>query len=130
VINTEPPRPDGPTAADLDVAAASSLDAPAGVAQPAGNLPGAAASEGKDEAAAPDLPPRVADLIRYEAHLYDAVGAPVARPPADIRCRLWFFCKTAVTLDQVVDVLQGRWQVRHIMGGTAAGSGNVTGGAW
>jgi hypothetical protein len=46
-------------------------------------------------------------LIRREAHLFDAVGAAVARPPADIQSRLRFFYKVNLTLDQINEVLRG-----------------------
>ncbi len=91
-------------------AAAVPLNAPAGLAEPAGDCPGAAVSRGEGGTAAPDLPPKVAALIRREAYVFDAVGAPIARPPADIQSRLRFFHHINLTLEQIVTVLRsGRY---------------------
>ncbi len=81
-------------------------NAPAGLAEPAGELAGVAVSEGEGGMAAPDLPPKVVALIQREAFLFDAVGAPIARPPVDILCRLRFFHKVTVSLDEIVAVLR------------------------
>jgi hypothetical protein len=77
-----------------------------GLAGPAGHDPGAAVSGGKVGTAAPDLPEKVIALIRREAHMFDAVGALIPRPPVDIRNRLSFFFKTAVSLDKINEVLR------------------------
>ncbi len=93
------------TAAVSGAAAVPQLDAPAGLAEPAGDCPDAAVPDG-EEGAAPALPAVVIRLIRREAHMFDATGAPIARPPADIQCRLRFFHHTNVTLGQIVAVLR------------------------
>jgi len=48
----------------------------------------------------------VAALIRREAYVFDAVGAQIARPPADIQSRLRFFHHINLTLEQIVTVLR------------------------
>ncbi len=63
------------TAAGSGAAAVPSPDSPAGLAEPAGDCPGAAVSRGEGGTAAPDLPPKVAALIRREAYVFDAVRA-------------------------------------------------------
>jgi hypothetical protein len=68
------------------------LGAPAGLAESVGDLPAA-----------------VVRLVRGEAYLFDAVGSPVARPPVDIRCRLRFFHRTDLCVDQINAVLRGGW---------------------
>ncbi len=93
------------TAAGSD-AAAVPPDAPAGFAEPAGHIPGAAVPEGEDGTAAPDLPAKVVALIQREAHMFDAVGSLIPRPPADVQSRLLFFHKTTVTIDQINRVLR------------------------
>ncbi len=94
------------TAAGSGAAAVPSPDSPAGLAEPAGDCPGAAVSRGEGGTAAPDLPPKVAALIRREAYVFDAVGAPIARPPADIQSRLRFFHHINLSLEQIVTVLR------------------------
>ncbi len=95
------------TAAVPGAAAVPPLNASAGHTEPAGDCPGAAVPEGEDGTAAPDLPAQVAAVIRREAYLFDAVGAQIARPPADIQSRLRFFHHINVTLGQIVAVLGG-----------------------
>ena len=69
--------------------------------------PGAAVSRGEGGAAASDLPPQeVITLIWREAYLFDAVGAPVARPPMEIQSRLLLFHRVNVSLDQINRVLR------------------------
>ena len=55
-----------------------------------------------------DLPAKVIALIRREAQMFDAVGAPIARPPADIRSRLGLFHGIHVTLGDIIAVLLGQ----------------------
>ena len=76
---------------------------------------GAAASHGEGGAASSELlslPGKVIALIRREAHMFDAVGSPVARPPVEIRNRLLFFHRCDVSLDQINEVLRGSGHVR------------------
>jgi hypothetical protein len=54
------------------------------------------------------LPRNVVALIRREAHMFDAMGTPIARPPVDIRNRLLFFHRCNVSLDQINEVVRGR----------------------
>jgi len=77
-------------------AVAVPLGAPAGLAESAGELPAA-----------------VVRLVRGEAYLFDAVGSPFARPSADIQCRLRFFHRTNLSLDQIATVLRSG---RHARG--------------
>ena len=95
------------TAAVSGAAAVPPVEAPAGRTESAGEGPGAAVPDGEDGTAASDLPAQVAALIRREAYLFDAMGAQVARPPADIQSRLRFFHHINVTLGQIVAVLGG-----------------------
>ena len=100
------PAGQGPAAVS-GAAAVPPVDAPAGRTEPGGDCPGAAVPDGEDGTAASDLPAQVAALIRREAYLFDAMGAQVARPPADIQSRLRFFHHINVTLGQIVAVLGG-----------------------
>jgi hypothetical protein len=74
-------------------------------------LRGVAASQGRKRGAASSellaLPGNVAAMIRREAHMFDAVGSPIARPPLEIRNRLLFFHHCDVSLDQINEVLRG-----------------------
>jgi hypothetical protein len=88
-MNPDVHRAEQGAAAGSGAAAVPAVGAPAGLAGSAGDLPAA-----------------VVRLIRREAYLFDAVGSPVARPPADIQCRLRFFHHTNVSLDQIVAVLR------------------------
>jgi hypothetical protein len=100
------------TAAVSGAAAVLPLDGPAVLAEPAG-CSDATVPDGEDGVAASDVPATVVRLIRREAYMFDAMGGQVARPPADIQCRLRFFHHTNVTLGQVVAVLRSgrgrRW---------------------
>ena len=76
---------------------------------------GAAASHGEGGAASHELlalPGKVIALIRREAHMFDAVGSPIARPPVEIRNRLLFFHRCDVSLDQINEVLRDGRHVR------------------
>jgi hypothetical protein len=55
----------------------------------------------------------VVALIRREAHMFDAMGTPIARPPVDIRNRLLFFHRCNVSLDQINEVVRGRARAAH-----------------
>ncbi|SRR6266511_718667 len=70
--------------------------------------PGPDASQGEGKPVAPDLAPEVVALILREAHVHDATGAPIVRPPTDIKTRLWFFHHMDVSLDNIVAVLRSR----------------------
>lgn len=104
-MNPDAHRPDHDAAAGSGAAAASSPGARRASPNPPGT-PGAAAAPRDGGTAAPDLSPEVAALVRREAQMFDAVGAPIARPPADIQCRLRFFHRTDLTLGQIAAVLR------------------------